>query len=291
MSPRFTSDSSTVVYVYGVTRGDAGYTALSVEGIIPDAPVELLPAGNLAVVASRASKEAFGPPDEETNSDVDWATKRALAHHRVLADLAASYTVAPVKFGALCKGMDDVMALFTQFGDRFEAALNRVEGAQEWGVKMFASQEACLSVAQNASKVTTLKAETETAQPGRAFFLRRKLQAAIDEGMREGLAQRAAQVYAEIARETKETVPAPTLQHLGANLKGNGAVLALDIACLVERKREDAFCQSVANLSGILAPEGFTLKLTGPWPPYSFVAIDTTCSATQPAGEHSYGRN
>jgi hypothetical protein len=260
-----------VVYVYGVTRADAltASTAPLVEGIVPRVPVELLAVGKLAVVMSRGPREAFAPADADAPADATWATERALAHHRVLASLAPLCAVAPVKFGALCRDMNDVLSLFARSEGAFERVLNRIAGAQEWGVKLFADADACRAPAGEAEAVTALKAEIAAASPGKAFFLAKKLRAAIDGDLRARLHRRVESVHGQLAVNAREAAANPVRQTDAAPW------LVLDAAYLVETGHAHAFHSTVSALSDTLAAEGFELKLTGPWPPYSFAAIDT----------------
>jgi hypothetical protein len=260
-----------VVYVYGVIRADAltASTAPLVEGIVPRVPVELLAVGKLAVVMSRGPRAAFAPADAEAPVDAAWATERALAHHRVLASLAQLCAVAPVKFGALCRGMNDVVSLLTRSEGAFERVLDRVAGAHEWGVKLFADPDACCASAADAPGIAALKAEIAATSPGKAFFLAKTLRAAIEDELRGRLALQVEGVHRRLAAATRDAAPNPIRQ------TGAGPRLILDAAYLVETGQVAAFHRSLATLGETLAAEGFALKLTGPWPPYSFAAIDT----------------
>lgn len=267
-----------LVYVYGVVGGEAldMEQVPPLQGIVPDVPVELVPAGNFAVVVSRVAREIFAVPEAAADAGRDGATDRALAHHRVLSGLAALCTVAPVKYGALCRGMDDILALFERHGGAFEHLLARVAGAQEWGVKLFADREASRAAAEAAPAVAALKAELDAASPGKAFFVRKKLQAVIDGEMQVMLARWADHMHEQIAAHARESAPNPVHRLLTTGTPGHAPILVLDAAYLVDRVRETDFHQCLAKLADSVAAQGCALKLTGPWPPYSFASLDTT---------------
>jgi hypothetical protein len=48
--------------------------------------------------------------------------------------------------------------------------------------------------------------------------------------------------------------------------------MLLNGAHLVERNRREELERAVASLLEEWAPLGFTIELTGPWPPYNFVS-------------------
>jgi hypothetical protein len=46
----------------------------------------------------------------------------------------------------------------------------------------------------------------------------------------------------------------------------------LDAALLVPTERGGAFKRTIRRLASALRARGYRLELTGPWPPYTFVA-------------------
>jgi hypothetical protein len=56
----------------------------------------------------------------------------------------------------------------------------------------------------------------------------------------------------------------------GAELQGTR--LLLDAALLIPAERAGAFKRTIRRLAGALGARGYRLELTGPWPPYTFVA-------------------
>jgi hypothetical protein len=265
------------VYVYGVADGDALCLkhVPPLRGIVPDVPVELLPVGNLALVVTRAAREVFAVPEASGEAARDMATDRALAHHRVLSELTALCTVAPVKYGALCRGMDDVLTLLERHGDAFAHALARISGAQEWGIRLFVDGAACRAVAEAAPAVAVLQEELASTSPGKAFFLRKKLRAAVDDEMRAAFARLSDEVHQHIVVHAREAAPNPAHRLLNATGDGQAPVLVLDAAYLVYRTCVAGFHQAVADCAKAAAAQGGLLKLTGPWPPYSFVSVNT----------------
>ncbi len=126
--------------------------------------------------------------------------------------------------------------------------------------------------------MAALKTEIAAASQGKAFFLAKKLRAAIDQEIRARLDIQAQSIHRHLAAQAREAAPNP-IRRSAASLNGKVSWLIMDSAYLVDRDREAEFHQTLADLGGILAAEGLALKLTGPWPPYSFAAVDTEGSA------------
>jgi hypothetical protein len=272
-----TAGPDSAIYLYGIAESDAAATAARplIEGVVPGRAVELLPFGKFTVVMSRGAQEAFLPPDTMGDRADDWVVERALAHHRVLTALAERCTVAPVKYGALCRSMDDVVALLGQQAHMFERALGRVAGAREWGIKLFANVEFWRAAAENGGTAGAIKAESMTASPGKAFFLRKKYRAAVEQALRSQLDGWAESVHLRVAAAAREASRNAGHQRYGGSQKGDASIEVLRAAYLVDRSREEAFLQEVSSTAAATAGQGGTLKLTGPWPPYSFTSIDT----------------
>jgi hypothetical protein len=97
------------------------------------------------------------------------------------------------------------------------------------------------------------------------------------------LAQKKAQRDAsrEIASKARETVAGlfdrlaagarDAKRRAASELPAQTGPLLLDAAFLVPRSYASAFRKSAAREAKVLAPQGYDLTLTGPWPPYTFV--------------------
>ena len=145
-------ESEPALYVYGIAKRDGMVesAAAFVEGVLPGIPVEALPVGDLAVIVSRAPMTVLATYDAAAVADIDMAAEKALAHHRVLANLAMFASIAPMRVGTVLPGQDSIFALLARSGRAYARVLERVAGAQEWGVKLFADMEFCSRMAAKA---------------------------------------------------------------------------------------------------------------------------------------------
>jgi hypothetical protein len=266
------------VYVYGVTRRGSGSGAVEAlaEGVLPGAPVKLAPMGELAAVYSPVPAAAFASVAAKGAEDPAWVTERVLAHHRVLDACASAFVIAPVKFGAVRRTLADVEELVAANGAAFSEALERVEGAREWGVRLYGDMEACRRTIGEAGPVLeALRTEMETAAPGRAFFLRKKMLELAAAEARKSLAAEAARVHGALSAKARETALARTSRTGDRGQDGRQETLILSAAYLVDKRSEPQFHQALEQVRAELPAERFTLELTGPWPPYSFVNVKT----------------
>jgi hypothetical protein len=161
------------------------------------------------------------------------ATAEALwAHERVVEALMADRTVLPLRFGSRVADEDALRQVLVSGRDEYVAALARVSGRVELGVRALARE----------------RAPAPAAASGRDYVLA-KLRG-------EGEAAALHAPLAELAADARL-------------LSGRGEEL-LRGAYLVERPEIARFRAAVERLQ-TAHPEAAIL-CTGPWPPYSFAA-------------------
>ncbi len=236
------AESGGVIYLYGAGKGDAAIPP--VEGIIPGAAVELLPAGDLAAVSSRAPEDALSPDGGGAGS------------------------------GAIYHELPDSVELFTRSGVQFKLAFDRVADASEWGVKLYADMDVCRAMTEWAPAIAPLKAELAEAPPSKAFLARKKLHDAIEREVRRWVTARAESLHDELTAGAREVASGRPWQRPGKTCDGRTLMLIAEAAYLVEKQGEAQFRQTVMRLGETLAAEGVLLELTGPWPPYSFANLN-----------------
>jgi hypothetical protein len=220
--------------------------------------------GGLWLIAASAPLAGYGGEEIQRRlADLSWVSDRALAHEAVVEHVAdaGAGTVLPMKLFTLFASDQRARAHIAGSRERLDRGLDRVEGRVEWGVRIRLDDA-------RAREVLAAEARQEgTAGSGKAFLLRKKLE---QDATRELAARLRAEVdtaFAELAAEAAEAV-----RREPAAPPDAGGRLLLDAAFLVAGERGAAFEAAVERCAGRLAPRGCDLTLTGPWPPYNFVA-------------------
>lgn len=171
---------------------------------------------------------------------VDPSEATILTHGRVVDELAASNAaVLPARFGRGYPDVDALRRAVTEHADGLHAALARVRGCLELGLRVLSGP-----------------ADPEVkGGSGREYMLGR-----LHERRRaEQLADELHQPLAALARaETRSVASTPQL--------------LLSASYLVPREAVDGFRTAVRELER--AHPELTLACTGPWPPYSFATVE-----------------
>jgi hypothetical protein len=251
--------ADTVVYVYAVTdAATAGPPHPAIPGV-DGAPVRRIASGGLAAVvssvdAARFSEEAL----RRSLKDLPWLEETARAHHAVVAAVAPAGPVAPVRLATVYVDDENVRALLQERAAAFRAALDRIRGRTEWGVKAWAVPSDDAGESQQI---------TDGAKPGTSYLMRRR---AERDRTAKGLQD--AVDAAEAVHRKISAVAVASRRHppQDPRLSGKREEMVLNAAYLVDEAGATALMQLVEDRD----IQGVRLELTGPWAPYSFTTVE-----------------
>src|SRR5215831_4142227 len=130
------------IYAYGIVRSSGADEPESMAPIcgVSGSAVRMLVRDGLAALISDLPSQGNTEIDDIWH-DPDRIKSMVLDHHRVLQSVDADRTVLPLRFGAVFCGDDDVAVALEKHHQALWQALERVEGAREWGVKIFCDHE------------------------------------------------------------------------------------------------------------------------------------------------------
>ncbi|TVL91322.1 GvpL/GvpF family gas vesicle protein [Streptomyces sp. SAJ15] len=285
-------------YVYAITRDHdpAPPWPEHLRGVA-GGPVHTVRHAGLSALTGPVPAAEFGEaPLRARLEDLRWLEEVARAHQRVV-DTAArtARCVVPLRLATVCRDEPGVRRLMASGRDRFTAALDRLDGKVEWGVKVYAAPGADTSAEQMTAGPSTGRREPveQRAAPahGTSRGTGRGRPAAEERSGRNYLRRRSAERRArdewwrasrDDARRVHETLTplaAATSLHSpqDAELSGVADPQVLNAAFLVDGPDSAAFATRVGELDAGLP--AVRVELTGPWAPYSFLS---TGPADQP---------
>jgi hypothetical protein len=258
-------------YVYCVVAGDASPAVADVRGVDPEHGVRVVRHRGMTALASSVPLTEFGAEPLKRNlNDVQWLERTARAHQGVVSRALAAGTTVPLRLCTVCSDDAGVREMLDREHDSLAAALARLAGREEWGVKLIGDPREVRDAArQRASRGNDLAASPGS---GRAHLDRvRRDRVAREEVQR--IARNAAQA---VHRELRsQAAAARALRAPPRELSGESGALVLNGAYLVDRDRAAEFRALATELGERQRAHGMRLEITGPWPPYSFVG-DTT---------------
>lgn len=245
--------AATAWYVYGVVPAGTVPGGRGVGG----AGVALVERGPLAAIVSEVPLDEFEEAAlRERLNDRDWLEANARAHEDVLGSFLDA-GVVPLRFGTIYRDREEVERLLDERGDSFAAALARVAGRVELGVKVWADR----------GRLLQARAGEGAPASGRSY-LEQRLRA------RE-LASSAAERLAEVVRDAHETLSGLAVDGVlnrpqPSELTGRREEMILNGAYLVDAS-DTSVADAVRRLQEAYRDLGVVFEVTGPWPPHNFV--------------------
>src|SRR5688572_15613666 len=211
-----------------------------------DAPRELTGIAGARVEAALAAHLGVWYSEHDAAPAADAAAIRA--HHAVVqAAMTPAQTPIPVRFGQWFGSVGNAVAQVSAEEAKWLAQLERFAGCVEFGVNVTAADP-------QAARDVQPPRESGTAYM--AALAQRHAEAQRRRAEGEAIAARMDEALAGLVVDTRVELP--------------GAAGLVSFAHLVARPRQDRYHAALAEIRRV-RPE-LTLRCSGPWPPYSFVA-------------------
>lgn len=244
-------------YLYAVSRG---LEVDLLDGLLglADHPVEGIRSDGLVGLVSRVDLDEYGEGGLRRNLEsIDWLETAARGHDAVVQAAAALAPTAPMRLATIFRDDDGVRLRLSEQAERIHAVLDRVEGHEEWSVKVM---------------TRAVEAEPErvgTGGSGADYLRRRKQeQESREQGLRDVhlVAERVHDALAAFAVATRRLAPQDP------RLTGHTGTMVHNGAYLVPRDLSDEFAAAVGEASA--ENREVHVDARGPWPPYSFAMLD-----------------
>jgi hypothetical protein len=249
------TDYATYLYCV-VGKTSAPRTAAAPEGLLHARrlrAVEAAPA--IWLIVADVPLAVYGQkPLEQTLKDLDRVAQLAVGHEAVVEHFArmSRAAVLPMKMFTMFSRIDRAVAEMRARRKDMEAALKRVAGCEEWGVRV------------TARPPQLRRAPSSRPESGTAFLTARKQARDSVRISAQKAREAAAAAFTELsrlARESRRRDEAPA---------GSTPPL-LDAAFLIRVRDRARFRAAAKRLAAACSADGADLTLTGPWPAYNFV--------------------
>lgn len=251
------------LYLYCVAEGNEEED-LGLKGIGGEAVFTLSSQGLLAVV--QECEKPFSSEDQSLVSE--WI----LAHQAVI-DLAWERfeTVLPFGFDTIVvstgekSSSENLRDWLIREADSLRASLQKLRGKAEFGVQI--SWDPTVvgpRLTRNDEEVQTLQLEVQSKSPGTAYLLKQKLQDLLRTRLESG----ADAYFKEFFRRIRDCVEATQVEKVRKEEPPRQMIA--NLSCLTAKEDAAKLGETLEKIGSI---EGFFVRFTGPWPPYSFVNL------------------
>jgi nicotinamide mononucleotide adenylyltransferase len=251
-------------YVYGIAGGKETVRLGKIG--IEDNEVYTIPYKDLCAIVHNCPSEPYQSQDDEIVKS--WVR----AHQSVLDKAKERFgTIIPLGFDTILQPKDDatspdqmVRDWLKEDYDRLSALMEKIKDKDEYGVQVSYEPKVMSEViAQQSEEVKKIKEEMATKSPGMAYMYRQKLEKAVKAETEKLADEWFKNFYSNIKRHTEDIVVEKTKK------LEKDKVMLLNLSCLVSKDKVESLGEELEKINNM---EGFSVRFTGPWPPYSFVA-------------------
>jgi len=210
-------------------------------------------------------------PAQPYKSDDDEMVKGWVLTHQKVLDAAVERfeTVLPMGFDTIIQRKDEadleqvVKDWLEENYDDLQEKMARVRGKQEFGVQILWDPKVIArQITETSEEIKALDEEMKSKPKGTAYMYKQKLEKLLKQKMEERADECFKEFYARIKEHVDEIVVEKTKR-----IEEDKQML-MNLSCLV---RKDKVEELGEELEGIEGMEGFSVRFTGPWSPYSFV--------------------
>lgn len=210
-------------------------------------------------------------PAQPYRSDDQEAVKAWVVEHQRVVDAVWERwgTVIPLSFDTIIKGdarssvEQNLKSWLEQEYQNLKGKMEKVRGKAEYGVQVFWDPTLIIcNLMKTNPQIRRLDEEIKTKQRGLAYMYRQKLENLVkreaetkaDECFKDFFSRIRKHTYDMHVEKTKKTEP--------------NWQMILNLSCLVYKNK---YIELGEELDSINRLKGFSVRFTGPWPPYSFV--------------------
>lgn len=203
-----------------------------------------------------------------TSADQSGTAALLQAHEDVVDTLMESTDIVPFKFGTILKDEQAAAKMLQDDEEKFKKLLAKCTGRAEWGLKVYADQQAFIQhTVQVEPTFKEMEEQRATLSKGAAYLLGKKMEVALKDDVTARLAKVSEVIFQELGKDAYEAKLNKTLPQ---KLTGKKKEMILNTAYLVAREKAARFCNQGKRLREQYVAMGLDLEVSGPWPPYSF---------------------
>ena len=223
-------------------------------------------------VISKVSREEFGKENLKKNlADLEWVKAKAYIHEKVIEGIMKFGCVIPFKFATLFYSDHSLKLFLEEHAQMFRENLDRVEGKEEWGVKIYCNREKLSANCPKEDKnLLKIDEEINTVSAGKAYLLKKKKEVLLNAIVSKEIAECGQNSFNRLSEQSLQT---RVNQVLPKEVTERMDDMILNVALLLDKNKVDGFIQAVGALKTEYNDKGFNIDCTGPWPPYNFCTL------------------
>jgi len=220
---------------------------------------------DIAAVVHSSRVEAY-----KTN-DNDKAKEWILAHNYVIDYASKQFgTVLPFAFDCIIRGNDETIKnwLIKNYG-ALRRELEKVENKAEYSIQIFCNQEILAEMITNSDmELKELKEKMDKASKGVKYLINRQFELKMKGTVAVETSMLAGDLFSEIRKHVDILKVEKNASQIPDKYKGMKPIAAF--SCLVHNDMIENLGEALDAINKL---DGFAVRFTGPWAPFSFVEV------------------
>ena len=234
--------------------------------------VYTIPLVDLCAVVHNCPSKPYKSEDDEV------VKKWVLTHEKVVeASWERFGIVLPVGFDTIINSEKDISPdkniknwLQEDYANLKEK-MDKIRGKAEYGVQIFWDLKFIADeIAKTNQEIKSLNQEIISKPKGMAYMLKHKLENLLKKEMEKRANLCFKDFYTGIKKRVDEIRVEKTKKIASGSIGDEKRQMLMNLSCLVNKKKSKELGEELERIN---EQEGFSVRFTGPWPPYSFVAF------------------
>ena len=249
-------------YLYCIAEGNKKISFGNIG--IEDNEVYTIPYEDLCAVTHKCSPEPYKSEDNEV------VKKWAMAHQKVIDTAWEKFgTVLPLGFDTIIKGEENTTPdenMKNWLKDDYEnltQKMGKLKDKAEYGAQIFWDPKIISEgLIETNPEIKKLSEEIKSKSKGLAYMYKQKLENLLKKEMEKEADRYFKDFYEQIRRCGDEIKVEKTKK------PEEGKQMLMNLSCLLTKEKSKILGDELEKIDNM---EGFFVRFTGPWPPYSFV--------------------
>ncbi len=201
--------------------------------------------------------------------DLGWLTPKVRHHEEMIRYAMGFHTVIPVRFGTIYTSAERVLGILRNGYDEFCSHLDFISGKEEWGIKIYAQEDAGRRTLEASSDAIGQLDEiiSSATSAGQAYLLKKKRENLIREQSIDFLGILSDRIFQQLLSQCMYARKNRLLNKDATGIEGD---MILNAVFLLDRSDVEAFRKEVEALAASYQSDGLYFEMSGPWPCYNF---------------------
>ncbi|MBI1938989.1 MAG: GvpL/GvpF family gas vesicle protein [Ignavibacteriales bacterium] len=262
------------LYLYCIRKKNIFLPFLA-QGLEEKKEIFAIPYKKIEAVVSRISVEDFSSDEIKIKAqeNLNWIKEKILIHEKVIEEAMKkddiTLSVIPMKFGTIFTEEKRLLETLDKHYLQFRTALDKLEGKEEWSVKIYLSDEKKFEeiIKTNCGTIKEYQNKIAGLPEGLAYFHELELKEVISNEIEQRLEDIKKEIFFEMKLDTEEAKECKLLEK---EITGRVEPMILNSSFLISDKMVNQFIQKAERKNKELNIKGLVLEFSGPWPPYYF---------------------